>query len=133
MAGKKPGTGGEGKWYRIVVRPKEDFVSFRYHDVGEKGGDAMRLAGMRRSGKWDTQAWMINKNSAHIELDELVPDTKDAHEVIANLGSVPTHLKGDIFEAEDRPDIPERAKPTEAQQSAYMHNIRLAQRKRKRE
>lgn len=128
---EKPGAGGGGKWYRIVVRPKADFISFRYHDIGEKVGDAMRLAGMRPSGKWDTQAWMINKNSAHIELDELVPDTEDAHEVIANLGSVPTHVKGDIFEAADRPDIPERKKPTEAQEAAYMHNIKLPQSRRK--
>ena len=28
-ARKKPGTGGSGKFYRIVVRPKEDFVTFR--------------------------------------------------------------------------------------------------------
>ena len=36
-ARKKPGTGGAGKFYRIVVRPKGDFTSFRNHDVGKKG------------------------------------------------------------------------------------------------
>lgn len=74
-------------------------------------------------------------------MEELVPDTDDTREVIERLGSVPRHIKGDIFEAEDkqslrvdalRPDIPERKKPTEAQQRAYMHNIRLAQKARKR-
>jgi len=30
---KKPGRTGEGKYYRIFVRSKEDFVTFRYHDV----------------------------------------------------------------------------------------------------
>jgi hypothetical protein len=34
-ARKKPGTTGEGKYYRIVVRSKEDFVTFRYHNVPE--------------------------------------------------------------------------------------------------
>lgn len=64
---EKPGVKGEGKYYRIVVRPKEEFVTFRYHDVGEKDGDLQRLAGKRASGSWNTQAWLINKNSAHIE------------------------------------------------------------------
>lgn len=126
-AREKPGMIGGGEYYRIVVRPKEEFVTFRYHDVGEKGGDIQRLAGKRSSGSWDTQAWLINKNAAHIQDEELVPDTDDAREVIEKLGSVPKLVKGDIFEAKDRPNIPEKEKPTEAQQSAYMHNIRLAQ------
>ncbi len=128
---ERPGSRGTGDWFRIVVRPKDKFISFRYHDVGEKGGDVIRLAGMRKNGSWDTQTWLINKKSARIEDDELVPDTEDAREVIENLGSVPTHIKGDIFEAKDRPDIPEREKPTEEQQRAYMHNISQAQQTRK--
>ena len=91
----------------------------------------MRLAGRRSSGSWDTQVWLINKKSAHIQDEELIPDTEDAKKVIEVLGSVPTHVKGDIFEAKDRPDVPERQKPTQSQQSAYMHNIRLAQKTRK--
>jgi hypothetical protein len=35
---KKPGTTGEGEFYRIEVRPKEEFVTFRNQDVGEPGG-----------------------------------------------------------------------------------------------
>ena len=35
---KKPGTTGEGKFFRIEVRPKEEFVTFRNQDVGEPGG-----------------------------------------------------------------------------------------------
>lgn len=128
----KPGEGGEGEWYRIVVRPKEEFATFRYHDVGEKGGDVIRLAGKRSSGSWDTQAWLVNKKSAHIQDEELMPDTDDAREVIEALSSVPKHVKGDIFEAKDRRNIPEKEKPTEAQQRAYMHNINKAHETRKR-
>ncbi len=46
---KRPGTTGKGKFYRIEVRPKSDFVTFRVQDVGEKGG-LERLAGKRSSG-----------------------------------------------------------------------------------
>jgi len=45
----KAGTTGEGDYFRIVVRPKEEFTTFRHHDVGEKG-HILRLAGKRSSG-----------------------------------------------------------------------------------
>ena len=32
-ARKKPGTGGKGRFYRIVVRPKSKFSSFRNQDI----------------------------------------------------------------------------------------------------
>ena len=126
----KPGTKGEGDYFRIVVRPKEEFTTFRYHDVGDKG-HILRLAGKRSSGSWDTQTWLISKEDAHIEGDTLIADTNDAREVIDSLGSKPRHVKGDIFEAKDRPDVPERKKPTEAQQRARMDNIKKAQEARR--
>lgn len=30
---KKPGEGGSGEFFRVVVRPKNQFITFRYHDV----------------------------------------------------------------------------------------------------
>ena len=122
----KPGTKGEGDYYRIVVRDKSEFTTFRYHDVGDKG-HIQRLAGKRSSGSWDTQSWLISKDDAHLDGDQLVPDTADARKLLATLGSKPRHVKGDVFEAKDRPNIPERAKPTAAQQRARMANIKKAQ------
>ena len=125
----KPGTKGEGDYYRIVVRDKEQFTTFRYHDIGE-GGHVQRLAGKRSSGSWDTQAWLISKEDAHISGDRLIPDTADARKVLEALGSKPKHVKGDIFEAQDRPNVPEREKPTGAQQRARRENIQKAQQTR---
>ncbi len=125
----KPGAKGKGDYFRIVVRPKEEFTTFRYHDVGEKG-HIIRLAGKRSSGSWDTQAWLISKNDAHIEGDTLIADTADSKEVIEALKSKPMHIKGDIFKAQDRPNIPESKKPTEAQKRARMENIKKAQQAR---
>ncbi len=122
----KPGTKGEGEYYRIVVRDKGEFTTFRYHDVGDKG-HIQRLAGKRSSGSWDTQAWLISKDDAHLDGDHLVPDTADARKLLDTLGSKPKHVKGDVFEAKDRPNVPERAKPTAAQQKARMANIKKAQ------
>src|SRR5437667_3336181 len=67
---KKPGTTGEGEYYRITVRPKEDFVTFRTQDVGGPG-HIQRVGGKRSSGSWDTQAWLISKEDAHAEGGEL--------------------------------------------------------------
>lgn len=94
---KGPGEGGEGEYYRIEVRPKQEFVSFRYHDVGENNGDLQRLAGKRADGSWDTHSWLINKHSAHIENDKLVADTKDAQALFETLKTSPKHIKQDIF------------------------------------
>jgi hypothetical protein len=122
----KPGTTGGGEFYRIQVRPKAEFVTFRTQDTGSPG-HIERLAGKRQSGSWATQAWLISKQDAHVEGERLVPDTADARELLGELGSEPTHVKGDVFEAKDRPNVPERAKPTPAQRRARTQNIRKAQ------
>ena len=82
----------EGDCFRIVVRPEGEFSALRYHDVGEKG-HAQRIAGKRSDGTWDTQAWLIHKEEAHIEGDILVGDTADARMVLQALGSVPRHVE----------------------------------------
>lgn len=125
----KPGTKGEGDYFRIVVRPKEQFTTFRYHDIGEKG-HILRLAGKRSSGSWDTQVWLISKDDAHLEGEALIADSDDARKVIEALGTKPKHVKGDIFEAKDRPNVPESNKPTEAQKRARLENIKKAQQAR---
>lgn len=123
---KKPGTAGEGEFYRIQVRPKGEFVTFRTQDVGGPG-HVERLAGKRASGSWDTQTWLVSKQDAHVEGDRLIPDTADARDLFAKLGSAPMHVKGDVFKAKDRPDIPEGEKPTPAQRRARTENIEKAQ------
>ena len=123
---KKPGTGGGGEYYRIEVRPKSEFVTFRTQDVGGPG-HVERLAGKRQSGSWDTQAWLVSKQDAHVEGGRLVPDTADARDLFAKLGSKPVHVKGDIFKAKDRPNVPEAEKPTAAQRRARSENIKKAQ------
>jgi hypothetical protein len=122
----KVGTQGGGDYYRIVVRDKDDFTTFRYHDVGEKG-HIQRLVGKRSSGSWGTQAWLISKNDAHLSDGRLVPDSADARDLLKKLGSKPKHVKGDVFEAKDRPNVPEYKKPTEAQTRARRANIKKAQ------
>ncbi len=122
----KPGTQGSGNYYRIVVRPKNDFTTFRYHDVGERG-HIQRLAGKRSTGSWGTQAWLISKEDAHVSGNSLVGDTTDARNLIDKLGAKPKRVKGDVFEAKDRPNVPEKKKPTEAQRRAWMANIKKAQ------
>lgn len=121
----RPGAGG-GEYYRIEVRPKGEFVTFRTQDVGE-AGHLERLAGKRSSGSWSTQAWLVSKEDAHIAGDKLVPDSEDAKNLFKKLSSEPLHVKGDVFKAKDRRNVPEREKPTPAQQKARTENIKKAQ------
>jgi hypothetical protein len=126
----KPGTTGEGDYFHIVLRSRADFTTFQTQDVGDKG-HILRLAGKRSSGSWATQTWLISKSDAHLEGDTLVADTQDARKLLGSLGSKPKHIKGDIFEAKDRPNVPERDKPTEAQKKARLENIKKAQQARR--
>lgn len=125
----KPGTKGEGKYYRIVVRPKEEFVTFRYHDIGQPG-HTQRLAGKRSSGSWDDVAWLISKEDAHVENGILVADTHETQGILDVIGPA-KHVKGDIFQGHPRRNVPEREKPTPAQQRARAENIRKAQEARR--
>ena len=126
-ARKKPGMGGAGKFYRVIVRPKSEFTSFRNHDVGERG-HVERLAGRRSSGSWATHAWLISKEDAHVASNGyLIGDSEDVRDVLSKLRRKPRHLKGDIFEAGPRVNVPERAKPTVAMRKARAENIKKAQ------
>ena len=123
---KKPGSGGQGDYYHVEVREGGDFETFRTQDVGD-AGHLQRVGGKRASGSWATVKWLISKDDAHVENGKLVGDTKDAKDLIKKLGSQPVHLSGDRFKAKDRPDIPEKSKPTPAQTRARSQNIKKAQ------
>ena len=123
---KKPGTTGQGDYYHVEVRPKEGFTTFRTQDVGDKG-HLQRVAGKRSSGSWATTKWLISKEDAHVEEGHLVGDTREVKDLLKKLKTKPVHMSGDRFQAKDRPNVPERAKPTAAQQRARQQNIKKAQ------
>lgn len=129
---KKPGTGGEGKFYRIEVRPKGQFTSFRTQDVGKKGG-LERIAGRRSSGSWDTATWLVDKKHAHVTSSgQLVIDNAKERAALAKaLSGKITHVKGDIFHAHPVKNVAEKTKPTPAMKKAQQTNIKKAQAARK--
>lgn len=129
---KKPGTAGTGAFYRIEVRPKGSFTSFRTQDVGKKGG-LERIAGRRSSGSWATATWLVSKKNAHVTIKgELVIDNKKERAALAKaLRGKILHVKGDVFAAHPVKNVPERAKPTLAMKRAQKANIRKAQSARK--
>lgn len=131
-ARKKPGTTGAGKFYRIEVRPKSQFTSFRTQDVGKKKG-LERLAGRRASGSWATASWLVSKKNAHVNSkgELVIDDTKEKASLAKALRGKITHVKGDIFHAHPRRNVPEKAKPTPAMRNAQRRNIQKAQRARK--
>ncbi len=126
---KKPGTTGKGKFYRIEVRPKSEFTSFRVQDVGKKGG-LERVAGRRRSGSWDTATWLISKEDAHVKNGHLLITDPKAKSVLKSISGHIYHVKGDIFKAHSRKNVPEKSKPTPAMKKAQRENIKKAQKAR---
>jgi len=125
-ARKKPGSGGSGNFYHIEVREGDDFETFRTQDVGDPG-HIQRVGGKRASGSWSTVKWLVSKEDAHVEDGKLVPDTKDAKDLLKKLRTKPVHIRGDRFEAKPRRNVPERSKPTTAQTRARKQNIKKAQ------
>lgn len=128
-ARKRPGAGG-GKFYRIEIRPKSAFKTFRTQDVGETG-HLERIAGKRSSGSWDTVTWLVAKEDAHVAGGKLVITDPKAKTLLKQLKGPIVHHKGDIFTAHPRANVPEKAKPTPAQKRAQSKNIKKAQAARK--
>ncbi len=107
---KKPGTGGQGRFYRIEVRPKSEFATFRTQDVGKRGG-LERIAGKRRSGSWDTATWLVEKDKAHVGNNgKLVIDDPKAKTALKQIRGPIMHKKGDVFTAKPRKNVPEISK-----------------------
>lgn len=105
---KAPGTGGAGKFYRIEVRPKGEFKTFRTQDVGQKGG-LERLAGKRASGSWDTVTWLVSKDKATVKNGKLIINNPKDKSVLKSLSGKITHVKGDIFKSHPRKNIPKNS------------------------
>lgn len=127
---KKPGLGDDGNYYRIVVRPKSEFVTFRNHDIG-RFGHTQRVAGKRSSGSWATHTWLIAKKDAHVTNGYLRSDDPKVKRILQNLRGPIKKLKGNIFRAKPRKNIPEKDKPTKKQKQARQKNIQKAQTARK--
>ena len=123
---KKPDTTGHGKFFRIEVRPKSEFKIFRVQDIARTAGRE-RLAGKRSSGSWDTVAWLVSKEDAKIKNRELIIKDVHAKSVLKNLRGPIMRVKGDIFKALPRKNVPESSKPTLKQKLAQKRNIKKAQ------
>jgi hypothetical protein len=87
-----------GSFFRITVRPKEQYVSFRNYNVDGSSG-LIRVAGRKRSGTWDTHAWLLSKDSAHQEDDYLLAETEEARNLFSGFSDYPTRVAGDEYEA----------------------------------
>lgn len=130
-ARKKPGTTGKGDYYHVIVRPKEEFSTFRTHDIGREG-HTQRVSGKRSSGSWATQKWLISKEDAYVDdKGYLRAKSEKTKKVLKRLGTIPRKTRADQFKAKPRQNVPEKDKPTAAQKKARKKNIKKAQKAQK--
>lgn len=84
-------------YFHIIVRPKRQYIAFHTQDVGSPCG-IQRLTGHRPSGAWNPCTWLLSKSLAHDEKGKLVPDTREAAELLATLKGDPIWQYADVFE-----------------------------------
>jgi hypothetical protein len=70
---------------------------------------------------------LIDKKEAKVVRGVLVGVSKDVKDVLGKLGRKPRKVKGDVFRAGSRVNVPERSKPTLAMRRAQARNIKKAQ------
>jgi hypothetical protein len=75
---------GIENYFAIIIIPKNQFCSFCMQHVGRSGG-LQRIAGKLNDGSWRTHAWLISKNDAHIEGGKIVPDSKEAKNLLSRI------------------------------------------------
>lgn len=103
---QRPGAGG-GRFYRIEIRPKTEFATFRTQDLGGPG-HLERIGGKRKDGSWDTVTWLIAKGDAHVSGSNLIIDNPRVKSVLKQIAPPIVHQKGDVFTAKAKKDMPKR-------------------------
>lgn len=89
-------------FYRIEVRHRKGFTTFKKDDVGKKGG-LVRVCGKREDGKWVTIRWLVSKKDAHVDAERnLILDDPRVRAMLKNIRGRIVHVKGIIYVAKPR-------------------------------
>ncbi len=70
-------------YYRIKVRPKNQFSTFRIEHLTEN--DSIQITGKLADGSWGTQQWLINKGDVRLENGILVADDDRIQDAIDHM------------------------------------------------
>jgi len=84
-------------YFRIITRPRQRFAAFCGQDVAEPS-IVQRLTERGPTPGDKTQTWLLSKEMAHVEKGRIVPDTKEAADLLATFGREPVHRTDDLFE-----------------------------------
>jgi len=99
----KPGvepTDDDGEFYRIIVRPSEQFVDCRTLNV-TPDSHIQIVTGKRTSGSWSTHAWLIHVDDAKVEDGRLKGVSKQAKNLLKGLRLAPSQINGIVFQAQE--------------------------------
>jgi hypothetical protein len=86
------------KFYRVEIEPKSNFMHFRNQLIG-KSNIFGKVLGQREDGMWDTHAWLISKDAAHRENNNLVIDDQGIRTTLNPIVQSITHIIGDTCKA----------------------------------
>jgi len=90
----------KGTYFRINVRPRNQFVEFNSEYVDKDNG-IQQIVGKKPTGEWLTQSWIIDKSAAHVKSGALIADTKSVSKLLMVLDGSIKHIEGDVFELTD--------------------------------
>lgn len=86
----------EGTYYRIIMRPRSNFVSVR-SETPTGLNKIQQINGKAPNGQWSTQSWLVRKDGARIENEVLIGDTKAIRSLLKALNGIVQRTKGDEF------------------------------------
>lgn len=92
-----------GKYYRIEVRPREEFDLFRVRDMDKKGHLECLLGKREKGSRFCPVAWLVLKEDAHLSHNgRLVIDRPETRSVLKQITTPIVHDEGDFFHAKPK-------------------------------
>jgi hypothetical protein len=100
---KRPSANPGGQFYRIEVRPKEQFDVFRVSDLAQKGHLECLLGKRSGSSRFHPVQWLVSKKDAHVAQNgRLIIDHPRTRMVLKQLEIPIVHYEGDFFHAKPK-------------------------------
>lgn len=86
----------EGEYFRIIVRPRKKFLTFKSEPISSDGM-LQQIHGQLPDKRWSTYAWLVNKQGAKAQEKTLVATTTSVTHLFRALNKKIIHVKDDTY------------------------------------